>query len=145
MRPNESERSRLNRAAGFMAIAGMQAWPRLLQQGQHNRPTSTGLSIRNRLEPEFSASTPQTGWIMSITQTMTGHGKRLLQLALDLFDQRIDGWLIHHTEGSADGDPETTGLCSSTKKVRRTVNQACRLCQSEPETGLPAVAVQPRG
>ena len=52
----------------------------------------------NLLERDFTALEPETKWVTDITEIKTGQGKLYLCIVLDLFDQRIVGWSMHHRQ-----------------------------------------------
>ena len=54
--------------------------------------------MRNWLERDFSALEPETKWVTDITELKTGEGKLYLCIVLDLFDQRVAGWSMHHRQ-----------------------------------------------
>ncbi len=54
--------------------------------------------MRNLLERDFTALEPETKWVTDITEIKTGHGKLYLCIVLDLFDQRVVGWSMHHRQ-----------------------------------------------
>lgn len=77
-----------NRVALLMAGAGQRAQTALL----------TPPGVRNRLERDFSALEPETKWVTDITEIKTQQAKLYLCVVLDLFDQRIVGWSMHHRQ-----------------------------------------------
>ena len=77
-----------NRVALLMAGAGQRVQTALL----------TPPGIRNRLERDFSALEPETKWVTDITEIKTQQAKLYLCVVLDLFDQRIVGWSMHHRQ-----------------------------------------------
>ena len=54
--------------------------------------------MRNLLERDFTALEPETKWVTDITELKTRHGKLYLCIVLDLFDQRVVGWSMHHRQ-----------------------------------------------
>lgn len=94
----EGARTSLNRVARLMAAHGLQGWPRPRRRGQRGRPALTPPGVRNLLERDFSALEPQTKWVTDITEVKTGEGKLYLCVVLDLFDQRVVGWSMHHRQ-----------------------------------------------
>jgi len=87
-----------NRVARLMALAGLQGWPRPKRRGQRAQPTLTPPGVRNLLERDFSALEPETKWVTDITEIKTQQAKLYLCVVLDLFDQRIVGWSMHHRQ-----------------------------------------------
>ena len=87
-----------NRVARLMALAGLQGWPRQKRRGQRAQPALTPPGVRNLLERDFSASEPETKWVTDITEIQTQQAKLYLCVVLDLFDQRIVGWSMHHRQ-----------------------------------------------
>ncbi|WP_440085809.1 IS3-like element ISStma14 family transposase [Stenotrophomonas sp. S11A1a] len=88
----------LNRVARLMAADGLQGWPRPKRRGQQGRPALTLPGVRNRLERDFSALEPETKWVTDITEIKTQQSKLYLCIVLDLFDQRVVGWSMHHRQ-----------------------------------------------
>ncbi|MBH1715564.1 IS3 family transposase [Stenotrophomonas maltophilia] len=87
-----------NRVARLMALAGLQGWPRPKRRGQRAQPALTPPCVRNLLERDFSALEPETKWVTDITEIKTQQAKLYLCVVLDLFDQRIVGWSMHHRQ-----------------------------------------------
>ncbi|HIE5098640.1 TPA: IS3 family transposase, partial [Stenotrophomonas maltophilia] len=87
-----------NRVARLMALAGLQGWPRPKRRGQRAQPALTPPGVRNLLERDFSALEPETKWVTDITEIKTQQAKLYLCVVLDLFDQRIVGWSMHHRQ-----------------------------------------------
>ena len=54
--------------------------------------------MRNLLERDFTALEPETKWVTDITEIKTQQAKLYLCVVLDLFDQRIVGWSMHHRQ-----------------------------------------------
>ncbi len=54
--------------------------------------------VRNWLERDFTALEPETKWVTDITEIKTQQGKLYLCVVLDLFDQRVVGWSMHHRQ-----------------------------------------------
>ena len=94
----EGETASLNRVARLMATDGLQGWPRPKRRGQRGKPALTPPGVRNLLERDFTALEPETKWVTDITELKTGQGKLYLCLVLDLFDQRVVGWSMHHRQ-----------------------------------------------
>ena len=92
------ETASLNRVARLMAVDGLQGWPRPKRRGQRAQPTLTPPGVRNLLERDFTALEPETKWVTDITELKTGEGKLYLCIVLDLFDQRVVGWSMHHRQ-----------------------------------------------
>ena len=92
------ETASLNRVARLMAANGLQGWPRPKRRGQRGRPVVTPPGVRNLLERDFTALEPETKWVTDITELKTGQGKLYLCIVLDLFDQRMVGWSMHHRQ-----------------------------------------------
>ena len=88
----------LNRVARLMAEDGLQGWPRPKRRGQRGRPALTPPGVRNLLERDFTALEPETKWVTDITELKTRQGKLYLCIVLDLFDQRVVGWSMHHRQ-----------------------------------------------
>lgn len=88
----------LNRVARLMAADGLQGWPRPRRRGQQGKPALTPRGVRNRLERHFSALEPDTKWVTDITEIKTQQSKLYLCIVLDLFDQRVVGWSMHHRQ-----------------------------------------------
>lgn len=88
----------LNRVARLMAADGLQGWPRPKRRGQQGKPALTPPGVRNRLERDFSALEPETKWVTDITEIKTQQSKLYLCIVLDLFDQRVVGWSMHHRQ-----------------------------------------------
>ncbi|WP_440570541.1 IS3 family transposase [Stenotrophomonas maltophilia] len=87
-----------NRVARLMAVAGLQGWPRPKRRGQRAQPALTPPGVRKLLERDFSALEPETKWVTDITEIKTQQAKLYLCVVLDLFDQRIVGWSMHHRQ-----------------------------------------------
>lgn len=87
-----------NRVAQLMAAAGLQGWPRLKRRGQRAQPALTPQGVCNLLERDFSALEPETKWVTDINEIKTQQAKLYLCVVLDLFDQRIVGWSMHHRQ-----------------------------------------------
>ena len=49
-------------------------------------------------ERDFTALEPETRWVTDITELKTRQGKLYLCIVLDLFDQRVVGWSMHHRQ-----------------------------------------------
>ncbi|NLF77827.1 MAG: IS3 family transposase [Chloroflexi bacterium] len=94
----EGETASLNRVAWLMAADGLQGWPRPKRRGQRSRPALTPPGVRNLLERDFTALEPETKWVTDITELKTRLGKLYLCIVLDLFDQRVVGWSMHHRQ-----------------------------------------------
>lgn len=95
---DQGESASLNRVARLMAAEGLQGWPRPKRRGQRGRPALTPPGVRNLLERDFTALEPETKWVTDITEIKTGQGKLYLCIVLDLFDQRVVGWSMHHRQ-----------------------------------------------
>ncbi|MCO5055740.1 IS3 family transposase [Thermomonas sp.] len=95
---DEGETASLNRVARIMAADGLQGWPRPKRRGQRGNPALTPLGVRNHLERDFTALEPETKWVIDITEIKTAEGKLYLCIVLDLFDQRVVGWSMHHRQ-----------------------------------------------
>ncbi|MBN4953748.1 IS3 family transposase [Stenotrophomonas maltophilia] len=95
---DQGESASLNRVARLMAAEGLQGWPRPKRRGQRGRPALTPPGVRNLLERDFTALEPETKWVTDITEIKTGQGKLYLCIVLDLFDQRVVGWTMHHRQ-----------------------------------------------
>lgn len=95
---DEGETASLNRVARIMAADGLQGWPRPKRRGQRGSPALTPLGVRNHLERDFTALEPETKWVIDITEIKTAEGKLYLCIVLDLFDQRVVGWSMHHRQ-----------------------------------------------
>ena len=87
-----------NRVAQLMAAAGLQGWPRPKRRGQRAQPALTPQGVCNLLERDFSALEPETKWVTDINEIKTQQAKLYLCVVLDLFDQRIVGWSMHHRQ-----------------------------------------------
>ncbi|WP_457806103.1 IS3 family transposase [Stenotrophomonas maltophilia] len=87
-----------NRVARLMALAGLQGWPRPKRRGKRAQPALTPPCVRNLLERDFSALEPETKWVTDIAEIKTQQAKLYLCVVLDLFDQRIVGWSMHHRQ-----------------------------------------------
>lgn len=96
--PDAGHSLSLNRVARLMAADGLQGWPRPKRRGQQGKPPLTPPVVRNRLERDFSASEPETKWVTDITEIKTQQSKLYLCIVLDLFDQRVVGWSMHHRQ-----------------------------------------------
>ncbi|MBN5111558.1 IS3 family transposase [Stenotrophomonas maltophilia] len=94
----EGETASLNRVARLMATDGLQGWPRPKRRGQRGKPALTPPGVRNLLERDFTALEPETRWVTDITELKTRQGKLYLCIVLDLFDQRVVGWSMHHRQ-----------------------------------------------
>lgn len=81
-----------------MAAEGLQGWPRPKRRGQRGQPALTPPGVRNLLERDFTALEPETKWVTDITELKTRQGKLYLCIVLDLFDQRVVGWSMHHRQ-----------------------------------------------
>ena len=92
------ETASLNRVARLMAADGLQGWPRPKRRGQRGKPALTPPGVRNLLERDFTALEPETRWVTDITELKTRQGKLYLCIVLDLFDQRVVGWSMHHRQ-----------------------------------------------
>lgn len=88
----------LNRVARLMAADGLKGWPRPKRRGQRGKPALTPPGVRNRLERDFSALEPETKWVTDITEIKTQQSKLYLCIVLDLYDQRVMGWSMHHRQ-----------------------------------------------
>lgn len=87
-----------NRVARLMAANSLQGCPRPKRRGQRAQPASTPPGVRNLLERDFIALEPETKWVTDITEIKTSQGKLYLCIVLDLFDQRVVGWSMHHRQ-----------------------------------------------
>jgi putative transposase len=96
--PMQGETASLNRVARLMAADGLQGWPRPKRRGQRGQPALTPPGVRNLLERDFTALEPETKWVTDITELKTRQGKLYLCIVLDLFDQRVVGWSMHHRQ-----------------------------------------------
>ena len=94
----EGESASLNRVARLMAADGLQGWPRPKRRGPRGKPALTPPGVRNLLERDFTALEPETKWVTDITEIKTPQGKLYLCIVLDLFDQRVVGWSMHHRQ-----------------------------------------------
>ena len=92
------EKASLNRVARLMAANNLQGCPRPKRRGQRAQPASTPPGVRNLLERDFIALEPETKWVTDITEIKTSQGKLHLCIVLDLFDQRVVGWSMHHRQ-----------------------------------------------
>jgi len=92
------EKASLNRVARLMAANNLQGCPRPKRRGQRAQPASTPPGVRNLLERDFIALEPETKWVTDITEIKTSQGKLYLCIVLDLFDQRVVGWSMHHRQ-----------------------------------------------
>ena len=95
---DQGETASLNRVARLMAADGLQGWPRPKRRGQRGQPALTPPGVRNLLERDFTALEPETKWVTDITELKTREGKLYLCIVLDLFDQRVVGWSMHHRQ-----------------------------------------------
>lgn len=95
---DQGENASLNRVARLMATEGLQGCPRPKRRGQRSRPALTPPGVRNLLERDFIALEPETKWVTDITEIKTSQGKLYLCIVLDLFDQRVVGWSMHHRQ-----------------------------------------------
>lgn len=96
---DDGESVSLNRVARLMAGDGLQGWPRPKRRGQRSRPAlAPPPGVRNWLERDFTALEPETKWVTDITEIKTQQGKLYLCVVLDLFDQRVVGWSMHHRQ-----------------------------------------------
>ncbi len=102
---DEDETASLNRVARLMSVDGLQGWPRSKRKGPRGQPGLPPPGVRNWLERDFTALEPETKWVTDITEFKTDEGKLYLCIVLDLFNQLVIGWSMHHRTGSADGDP----------------------------------------
>ncbi|KRG78969.1 transposase [Stenotrophomonas ginsengisoli] len=68
-----------NRVARLRAVAGLQGWPSPKRRGHRAQPVLTPPGVRN-------------------TEIKTQQAKLYLYVVLDLFDQRIVGWSMHHRQ-----------------------------------------------
>ncbi len=55
-------------------------------------------TLLTRWKRDFNALEPETKWVIDITELKTGQGKLYLCIVLDLFDQRVVGWSMHHRQ-----------------------------------------------
>jgi putative transposase len=94
----EGELVSLNRVARLMAADGLQGWPRKKRRGQRGQPGLAPPDVRNLLERDFTALEPESKWVTDIAEIKTAKGKLYLCIVLDLFDQRIVGWSMHHRQ-----------------------------------------------
>lgn len=92
------EKASLNRVARLMAADSLQGCPRPKRRGQRAQPASTPPGVRNLLERDFIALEPETKWVTDITEIKTSQGRLYLCIVLDLFDQRVVGWSMHHRQ-----------------------------------------------
>jgi Transposase and inactivated derivatives len=92
------EKASLNRVARLMAADSLQGCPRPNRRGQRAQPASTPPGVRNLLERDFIALEPESKWVTDITEIKTSQGKLYLCIVLDLFDQRVVGWSMHHRQ-----------------------------------------------
>lgn len=95
---DQVESASLNRAVRLMAVDGLQGWPRQKPRGKRGQPALTPPGVRNLLERDFAALEPEAKWVIDITELRTGQGKLYLPVVLDLFDQRVVGWSMHHRQ-----------------------------------------------
>lgn len=95
---DEGETVSLNRVARLMSTDGLQGWPRKKRRSPRAKPGLPPRGVRNLLERDFTALEPETKWVTDITETPTREGKLYLCIVLDLFDQRVVGWSMHHRQ-----------------------------------------------
>ncbi|MCD9088689.1 IS3 family transposase [Stenotrophomonas sp. SY1] len=95
---DEGETASLNREARLTAADGLQGWPRPKRRDQRSRPALAPLGVRNWLQRDFTALEPEAKWVTDITEIKTQQGKLYLCIVLDLFDQRVLGWSMHHRQ-----------------------------------------------
>lgn len=54
--------------------------------------------VRNLLERDFTALEAEAKWVTDITELKARQGKSYLCIVLDLFDQRVVVWSMHHRQ-----------------------------------------------
>jgi putative transposase len=94
----EGETASKNRIARLMAADGLQGWPRTKRRGQRGRRSLPPAGIRNVLERDFSALEREAKWVTDITEVKTGEGKLFLCVVIDLYDNLVVGWSMHHRQ-----------------------------------------------
>lgn len=94
----EGETAGKNRIARLMAADGLQGWPRKKQRGKRGKPSLPPLGTRNLLERDFSALERESKWVTDITEFKTDEGKLFLCVVIDLYDNLVVGWSMHHRQ-----------------------------------------------
>ncbi|MCF5091453.1 IS3 family transposase, partial [Stenotrophomonas sp. PA-6-5C] len=88
----------LHRIERLMRIQALRARPRRRGMPIDRGQRSTAAIAPNLLERDFTALEPETKWVTDITELKTRQGKLYLCIVLDLFDQRVVGWSMHHRQ-----------------------------------------------
>tara|TARA_R110000787_G_scaffold187093_10_gene298902 strand:- start:3176 stop:4033 length:858 start_codon:yes stop_codon:yes gene_type:complete len=94
---HEGETASLNRIARLMAAHGIQGWPRKKRIGK-GKPGLRPLGVANLLERDFTATEPDTKWVTDITEIATQEGKLFVCVVIDLYNQIVVGWSMHHRQ-----------------------------------------------
>jgi len=94
----EGETASKNRIARLMAADDLQGWPRRKRRGKRGRASLPPPGTRNLLERDFSACERETKWVTDITEFKTGEGKLFLCVVIDLYDNLVAGWSMHHRQ-----------------------------------------------
>ena len=85
------ERVGLNRIARLMAAEGLAGVPQR-RRWRHKPSGVRPVHVRNHLKRDFSASEPNTKWVVDITYIRTGEGWLYLCAVLDLYSGKVVGW-----------------------------------------------------
>jgi putative transposase len=94
---DEGETASPNRIARLMARNGLYGIP----QRRRWRRKPSGIRpafVRNHLERDFSASEPNTKWVIDITYISTAEGWLYLCVVVDLYGGKVIGWSMSTTQ-----------------------------------------------
>jgi transposase InsO family protein len=90
-----------HRVARLMRQAALWARPRRKSHPITTRRQPGVVPAPNRLNQDFTASTPNQKWVSDFTYIETGQGWLYLAVVLDLFSRRVIGWAMSQTMDSS--------------------------------------------
>lgn len=98
MRDELGVRCGRKRVVRLMQDLGLCAKPRKQRKPVTTHSDPAAPFAPNRLNREFTATTPNQKWVTDITAIPTAEGWRYLAVVLDLFSRMVVGWAMAPTE-----------------------------------------------
>jgi putative transposase len=108
------------RVVRLMQTLGLSALPKKRRKPQSTKSDPNARFAPNRLNRDFSASSPNTKWVTDCTMIPTQEGWLYLAVVLDLYSRRVVGWAMGSTE-----DEELVTLALRMALARRNPQSAC--------------------
>ena len=108
------------RVVRLMQTLGLSALPKKRRKPQSTKSDPNARFAPNRLNRDFSASSPNTKWVTDCTMIPTQEGWLYLAVVLDLYARRVVGWAMGSTE-----DEERVTLALRMALARRNPQSAC--------------------